>query len=158
VKPIGYGTARVSKWRFFTEKHEGGKRTMRVFAVLLTIWFTLPCAAQLRDVQLSASTPVGGELLLLTPQGPVPSEITRRAGPFLLMVENHSGVFELDVMLTKGEKFARKKDGALPSELRKSQHRNGRWNQTQLLDLEPGTYYLTPNGRESWAVKLTITQ
>jgi hypothetical protein len=129
---------------------------MPAAAALAALLMAAPSAAQLKNRAIQAETMVGGEVMLLTPHGPVPAELELKAGPAILVIQNRTGQEKLDVVLTKDEKYRKKADGSFPLDLKRTKHENGFWDRTILVDAEPGVYFLTVDGKESWSVKVTI--
>lgn len=101
-----------------------------------------PVAAQSKPI------PLGSELVTIQPFGFEPKEITRPAGPFLLIVDNRSGLRDVTLLLdrTGGNRLV-----AEPVLWHKLD-----WRET--LDLAPGTYRLSEVANPSWLCEITITE
>ena len=87
------------------------------------------------------------EIITITPRGFEPLEITRAAGRFILMVDNHSGLQEVTFRLDQ-ENGRRLYEIELPQE-------QSEWS--EVVDLQPGTYLLTEANHVDWLSRLTIT-
>lgn len=88
-----------------------------------------------------------GEVITLTTNGFEPAEITRPRGRFILMVDNRSGVGDIDLQLNR-QTGARLHTVHVPREQQD-------WN--DVLDLEPGSYVLTEAEHPKWNCRITIT-
>lgn len=90
---------------------------------------------------------IDGEEITLRPTGFFPKEIKRKKDPFILAINNLTGLGELSFQLArdKGEKISDKK-------LQKDQITS-----RQLLDLNPGRYILKVEAHPEWVCYLTIT-
>lgn len=87
------------------------------------------------------------EIITITPRGFEPVEITRPAGRFILMLDNHSELEEVIFRLDQ-EGGARLYEVALPRE-------QAEWS--EVIDLQPGTYLLTEAAHADWLARITIT-
>jgi hypothetical protein len=93
-----------------------------------------------------AGRQVEAELVTLRPNGFEPSEVTRPAGEFILMVENRGGrAADLRLYAETGGRLR---------EVRSSEEEPD-WN--DLLDLHPGRYTLTDAARPESVCHITIT-
>lgn len=89
---------------------------------------------------------VESEIITITPRGFEPTQITRPAGEFILMVENRSGqLSDLRLAHEAGERL---------HEMRASREEPD-WN--ELMDLHPGHYVLTDANHPAWVCHVTIT-
>lgn len=101
--------------------------------------------------QTSASTsiaPLETELITITRHGFEPGEITRPAGRFLLMLDNHSDRAVLLLQL-------KREDGQVVKEARLKRE-DSDWN--AIVDPPPGRYLLTEANHPHWSCVITITQ
>jgi hypothetical protein len=100
-----------------------------------------------QDERTSDKPRISTEIISVTPRGFEPAEIVRPRGPFILRINNRSGLGELSLRLnnTSGNSVAA---AAL---------NNGKavWNQA--LDLPPDSYIISEAGKPGWTCKLTIT-
>ena len=101
-------------------------------------------AATMAETQQAA---VQAELITITPTGFEPAELTRPKGKFLLAIDNHSGLNEVDFY------FERETGGRVNVPL----SRRGKLAWREVVDLTPGTYILRATNDESWRCRLTIT-
>jgi hypothetical protein len=87
------------------------------------------------------------EIISITPQGFEPTEIARPKGPFILRINNRSGLGELSLRLNSesGNNLV-----VVPLN-------NGRANWNQALDLPPDNYIISEAGHSGWTCNLTIT-
>lgn len=91
--------------------------------------------------------PMGWELITVQPGGFEPKEITRPAGPFLLLVDNRSGIPDLALQL----------DHEAGNRLRAVRVARHKLDWQEKFDLAPGTYTLTEASNPGWACRITIT-
>lgn len=87
------------------------------------------------------------EVITIRPTGFEPSEITRPIGPFVLAIENRSGLQAMQLRLDRVG-VARLLDFEMP----RPKHD---WNNR--LDLPPGRYVLSDAYHPDWACSITIT-
>jgi hypothetical protein len=88
------------------------------------------------------------ELVTLQPWGFQPKEITRPEGKFFLVINNRSELIQdLTFSLTE-ERGAKLKETKLGI--------NERKNSNDLVDLNPGIYFLTVPEHPEWVCKITI--
>lgn len=87
------------------------------------------------------------ELVTLTETGFAPSEIVRPMGTFLLVVDNRSGMQEVEFRL---DRFA----GGRVHQVRIPRHQVD-W--MERFTLPPGTYLLSEANRPEWNCRLTVT-
>ena len=87
------------------------------------------------------------ELITITPHGFEPREITRPLGPFLLMVDNRSGVAATALALTS-------EAGQRACEMRVPREEP---NWSDVVNLLPGHYVLTEADHPRWSCRITIT-
>src|SRR5262249_1746317 len=90
-------------------------------------------------------------LITLTPDGYIPSEITRPKGKFLLVVDDRSGLPETSQKL---ERLIGEGNGEKLKEA-KIKRTQTLWTEEQ--DLPPGEYLLTEAKHPSWKLKITVT-
>lgn len=86
------------------------------------------------------------ELVTVHPTGFEPTEITRPKGKFLLIVNNRSGLTEVDLQLRRnaGTKLREKK----------LQFAKRRWS--EVIQLPPGQYEITEANNPEWIFRMTI--
>jgi hypothetical protein len=96
----------------------------------------------------SADERLEGELVVVEARGFEPAEITRPAGPFLLIVDNRSGLEQVQVRVERVTGRERLYDIPLS-------RKDYSWN--SLLRLPPGEYVLTVAGHPEWVCRLTLT-
>jgi hypothetical protein len=87
------------------------------------------------------------ELVTLTETGFAPSEIVRPMGTFLLVVDNRSGMQEVEFRLDRVA-------GGRVHQARISRHQVD-W--MERFTLPPGTYLLSEANRPEWTCRLTVT-
>jgi hypothetical protein len=87
------------------------------------------------------------ELLTVRTIGVQPKQITRPKGPFYLLVENRSGLEEINLQITRS---TGEQQHAVRIPKRKRMTPN-------LLDLNPGQYVLTELSHPDWVCAITIT-
>lgn len=88
------------------------------------------------------------ELVVVGPNGFEPAEITRPAGQFLLMIDNRSGLDQVQVRVESVTGRERLYDVGLS-------RKDFTWNTS--LRLPPGEYLLTEASHPDWACRLTLT-
>lgn len=91
---------------------------------------------------------IEGEVIVVRPWGFDPTSITRPKGSFILMVDNRSGLVDLDLRLDKAT-------GNHIKGAHATDHRQHDW--VDLFDLEPGDYLLTEATHPKWVCKIAIT-
>ena len=96
----------------------------------------------------SAEERLEAELVVVGPNGFEPAEITRPAGQFLLIVDNRSGLEQVQVRVERVTGRERLHDVGLSKE-------EFTWN--TLLRLPPGDYVLTEASHPDWVCRLTLT-
>jgi hypothetical protein len=89
---------------------------------------------------------ISGEQITLRPTGFFPKEIRREKEPFILTIDNLTGLDGLSFHLARdsGEKHSSKK-------------LQGQTTWRQLIDLNPGLYVLREETHPEWVCRLTIT-
>jgi len=87
------------------------------------------------------------ELVTVTPHGFEPREITRPQGAFLLLIDNRSGLGQVNLHLSR-EAGAQLLDVPVPRE---------QPNWSEVIALPPGRYVLTEADHPRWLCRLTIT-
>lgn len=90
---------------------------------------------------------IEGELITVYPHGIEPAEITRGHRQFALILDNRSGLPEVDLRLDR-EQGSRVREVRVPHEQR---------NWSEILDLAPGQYVLSEANHPSWTCRITIT-
>jgi hypothetical protein len=97
-----------------------------------------------------AAVPQAGQVeveqLALTPAGFEPSELTRPGGPFRLVVENRSGVDEVELSLES--------EGGGRANALRSRRRRLSW--AEGMNLPAGRYALSVRGRPEWQCVINI--
>ena len=94
----------------------------------------------------TAKQRIEGEIVRITPHGFEPRQITRGAGPFLLVVENSSGLSAVSLLLNIG----------VGSPLRNALVRREQRTWSDIVDLPPGTYTLREVTHPGWVCNITI--
>jgi|SRR6266851_7925931 len=102
-----------------------------------------PLPAQKNRVRSSLEV----ELISIEPQGFQPRQITPAKGHFVMMVENHSGLEDLELRL----------DQSGGPRLRDVRHPRGQREWSDEVDLAPGHYTLTEAGHPGWACDINVT-
>src|SRR5262245_5308527 len=110
-------------------------------SLLVTKQANAPAQAKPRPVR------IGRELITIHPFGFEPAEITRSARPFLLEVQNRSGLREVSLRLDR-EAGNRLREVKVP-------RKELDWRAIQ--DLPPGRYLLTEEKHPAWLCRITIT-
>jgi hypothetical protein len=91
------------------------------------------------------------ELITLTPNGYVPTQISRPKGKFLLVVDDRSGLPETS------QKLERVIDPGNVEKLKEAKLKRTQTLWTEEQDLPPGEYLLTEVEHQSWKLKITVT-
>ncbi len=107
---------------------------------------TLPALATVAQTKQTAPK-LEVELVALTPTGFDPEKISRPKGPFLLVVQNRSGLNELSFQFDK-EVGAKLKTVKVPA-------KKASWS--DVVDLNPGTYIMTEITNPKWSLEVMIT-
>lgn len=89
-----------------------------------------------------------GEIVAVQRNGFEPNQITRQAGEFLLLIDNRSGLDEIQVRLERLVDRERVRDVSLTK-------RAYSWN--TMLNLPPGEYALTEVRHPEWTCRITLT-
>ena len=89
---------------------------------------------------------IEGEIIGVTPHGFEPKEIVRPAGPFLLVIDNRSGVAVINLLLSR--------DVGLPIRSALLPHERRLWS--DIVDLSPGSYTLREPTHPDWVCHITI--
>jgi hypothetical protein len=115
--------------------------------------------AALLPAQVKTSTYIGGSkfgtvTIIVGPHGPLAPQTTVR-GPFFLTVINRSGIKNLHFSLSQNSRPA-SASAAAAGELVGTDHKDGAQDQSALVELEPGTYYLTAQQELTWTVRLVV--
>jgi hypothetical protein len=95
----------------------------------------------------SAQERVEVERIMISPRGFEPAEIRRPQGPFILAVNNQTGVNEVTLRLEK----------EAGNKLREVSMPKGKRYSNNTLDLQPGRYTLTEANHPDWAAQIIIT-
>jgi len=90
---------------------------------------------------------VEGEIVSLTPHGFEPTEIIRPHKHFVLVIDNRSGLAQIELRLDR-EHGGRIREVQIAREQR---------NWSDDLDLTPGRYVLSEANHPSWGCNITIT-
>lgn len=90
---------------------------------------------------------VEAEHLTLMPAGFEPAELTRPPGTFALVVENRAGAEDVELSL--------RREGGARVDAMRSRKRRLTW--AEELDLPPGRYVLSVEGRPEWRCDITVT-
>jgi hypothetical protein len=106
-----------------------------------------PTPAQPQE-QAQAGEQIETEIVALRPAGFEPAEISRPKGEFNLVVQNLTGLDEVNIRLDRENGGGRLHEVRLPLSKR---------NWRQSLDLPPGTYVLTEADHPNWVMRLNIT-
>ena len=119
-----------------------------------TVLSSAPVSAAKKEVASAASTQrqrpianIEAELVTVTPHGFEPQQITRPLGPFLLMLDNRSGLRQVNLHLSR-EAGARLRDVPVPRE---------EPNWSEVVALPPGQYLLTEADHPGWVCRVVIT-
>ncbi|HEX3187361.1 MAG TPA: hypothetical protein VHQ94_21360 [Pyrinomonadaceae bacterium] len=87
------------------------------------------------------------ERLTFREWGCEPSQISREAGPFVLVIQNQSGLEDIDLSLVEESNNPRKKLPVTRNALT--------WKER--LELPPGTYLVKEAGHPEWQCRITIS-
>ena len=90
---------------------------------------------------------VEGEIIAISPHGFEPAEITRVHKHFVLVIDNRSGLAEVNLRLDR-DRGNRLREVRVPREKR-------HWSDD--LDLAPGRYLLSEANHPNWSCHITIT-
>jgi hypothetical protein len=101
----------------------------------------------LRGISAERQHAVEAEMITLRPAGFEPAEITRPAGRFLLAVSDQTGLEDVRIQLSEGEKKIH--------EVRLS---GGKRLWRKVVDLAPGEYRLAEASHPEWGCLITITR
>ena len=93
-------------------------------------------------------TQLEAELVTVTPTGFEPAEITRPRGPFVLAIDNRSGLEEVDFYLER--------EAGTRLDVSLSRKRKLAWREK--LDLAAGRYVLRAVNDDSWRCLITLAQ
>ncbi len=91
---------------------------------------------------------IEAELISIRPSGFEPTQITRPKGPFLLAIENRSGLKQIEFQLSA-------QGGTRLFQIKRSWERSD-WN--QVVDPPAGQYVLTEANHPNWKCTINITQ
>jgi len=130
------------------------QRLRLVFSILLLLVSGALILAHFKRAPSEAASmvqgpqaPVQAELITVTPTGFELSELTRAKGRFLLAIDNHSGLDEVEFY------FERETGGRVNVPL----SRRGKIAWREIIDLTPGAYVLRARNDESWRCRIRIT-
>ncbi|MGH9754156.1 MAG: hypothetical protein ACREA2_15365 [Blastocatellia bacterium] len=122
-----------------------------VFSVNASGWFAKPSSTRRPILSAAQDRPTVSSLeailITLQPYGFEPTEVTLKAGPFLLAIDNRSGIHEPVFRVDRT-------DGGRLREVRTAK---GRLALRQVVDLPPGDYVLTEAIHPDWICQITIT-
>ena len=96
----------------------------------------------------AATEKLNAQVILMRPYGFEPAEITRREGPFLLVVLNRSGVREANYLLSS----------VASNKLHEAKVPREKLDWHQVVNLTPGDYILRETNHPDWICKITVTQ
>ena len=111
--------------------------------LILGRWKTPPAG----QPQIASEGKPEAEIITVTPAGFEPTEITRPRGPFVLAVDNRSGLDALALYLEL-------ENG---SRVNTQLTRRGKLAWRELVDFPPGTYLLRAANDETWSCRITLT-
>ena len=118
-------------------------------SILATLLVLLLASLESTPAGAQTSSSLPYEVLYISGKIIYPSQITRAAGPFLLVIKNHSRLKKLVIHI--------KQSGAGMEVLRADlDDRNG--NYDAVVNLTSGTYYVTEPGHPDLKCTLTITE
>ena len=129
-------------------------RVARCIAVLALFAAVTPAQVKTATIY-PANTKFAAVTIILTPHGPLAGDVTV-TGPFFLTVINRSGISNLHLSLTM-KSAPTSVTAAAAAELLATSHKDGTQDQSKLVELMPGTYYLTALQNLGWAVKIIVT-
>jgi hypothetical protein len=128
--------------------------------ILEFVWAGMLCAvsasAQIVNSDYTSTTQFGSATVLVGSQGPNVNQLALGPGPFFLSIFNRSGLRVMHVSLTKDSALASASDADVRKELKGLDHKDGEQDKTVLIQLAPGTYYLTIRQHLSWTVRLVV--
>lgn len=104
-----------------------------------------PAAASAAPASLQERQKIDAELVTLRPAGFEPAELSRIGGHFLLAVNNRSGQDGLTMRLVR-DNGESQRDASLGRRIR--------WRER--VNLPPGVYALTVDGRPGWTCRVTV--
>jgi hypothetical protein len=134
-------------------KHFLHDKSVRWLIAVVAVCVTLLTITQQRlvsPVQVVAVEAQGSqleaELITLTPSGFEPSKVLRSTGPFLLAINNQTGLEDLSLRLER-------QNGAQEQEVR---FQSGRVRWRQRVNPPAGNYSLRVVGHDDWVCRITI--
>jgi hypothetical protein len=95
------------------------------------------------------------EVVVLTPEGFQPSQINRRIGPFILRVDNRTGIEEIEVTIFQ-QGGTLDGPGGGGGMIDSATIGGGQIDWNSEYDLAPGTYVLGVTGHPDWVCPITI--
>jgi hypothetical protein len=135
-----------------SQRQFGTALALLSFAVLQQ---TLP--AQIANSRFASGTKFKGLAVLLTAHGPQISGAAIAAQPMALTIINRSGIRTLHVSLTQNSALHSASPADVATELIGTDHADGSSDQTLMIELKPGLYYLTVREKLNWTVRLVVT-
>jgi hypothetical protein len=115
------------------------------FATAAVVCAGLWTASAGSAASLQASGALEGELFVIRPEGFLPAEIKRPAGPFFLAIHNRTGVSQASFKI-ESSSGSTVVDVQFPSD---------RLDWERIVDLPPDTYTVTETTR-GWTCRLTV--
>src|ERR1017187_6745432 len=116
--------------------------------------FAVLVSAQVRTSTYTAGTKFSTVTVIVGPHGLLTNQATV-TGPFFLTVINRSGIRTLHFSVTKSS-APTSASAAASSELVGTDHKDGAQDQSSLMELVPGTYYLTAQQQLAWTMRLVV--
>lgn len=113
-------------------------------------------AAQLKTTGFGPITKFKSLTVLLTPQGPHISGAAVASQPLFLTIVNRSGIRTLHVSLTQNSALHSASASDVATELVGVDHKDGANDQTMMIELHPGVYFLSVREKLSWTVRLVV--
>ncbi len=123
-------------------------------AILATL--ALPLGAQMKSATIPVNTAFSSAVLLLKPEGPHVTDIHVPNGPFVLSILDRTGLSSPHVSLTLGSALTASTASELARALVSTLHKDGNRDQTIVLNLQPGTYFLTVQENLGWKVRVIV--
>lgn len=108
---------------------------------------SLALHANAQAQKATSFTPPEVELVTLRATGFDPDTLTRPKGPFMLVIENRSGVSDLSYQFDK----------EVGAKLKTIKHPVKSPSWADIVDLNPGTYKLTEDNHPQWSLTLTVS-
>lgn len=127
--------------------------SLRLLAGLVLFAALVP--AQVKTSTYAAGTKFGSVTVILSAHGPLATQATV-TGPFFLTVINRSGIKNLHLSVTQNSS-PNSASAAAAAELVGTDHKDGAQDQSALMELVPGTYYLTAQQKLNWTVRIVVS-